>query len=510
MDYEYTQNLTKDTNDFDVKIRVGKEPNIKEFKAHSFILSSRSNYFKKAFSEQWARKEEGFFISNQLNISPTVFEILIYHIYSETFFIGNNESLVDVLIASDELELLEIYQQLEKHLLENESAWKFPKDFITLYQYCDRFNNLYEVILELVCRNPKIIFDSKEFFEIEEDCLIHLLKCDNLKLEEIEIWDYLIKWGIKNTDYIPNENLIKWTPMDFSKLEKTLHNCIPYVRFSQMSFKVFNLVRKRYKHILTKDLVDDILQYFSDPNSKPLLKNLPLRVTVYPLDSKIINVKDVAVIASWIDKKKGIPYHLKDIPFKFELIYRASHEGFNTNKFHECCDNKGSTVVIIKVRKSGEIIGGYNSLDWRSVKYKGSYYNRFYIDQKCKTSNSFIFSLFSLTNGGIPILSRVTSKKEAIIWHKNRGPCFGLQDLWINSNSMFGSSKQKSYEKKIINKTTFEIEEYEVFQIIDKRFSLFKFIKKIFKKTLQFIYSRLELMIYTPNRRDNKIIEYIN
>uniref|UniRef100_U9TA04 Uncharacterized protein n=1 Tax=Rhizophagus irregularis (strain DAOM 181602 / DAOM 197198 / MUCL 43194) TaxID=747089 RepID=U9TA04_RHIID len=28
---------------------------------------------------------------------------------------------------------------------------------------------------------------------------------------------------------------------------------------------------------------------------------------------------------------------------------------------------------------------------------------------------------------GIPILSRATSKKEAIIWCK--GPCFGLQDL---------------------------------------------------------------------------------
>ncbi|CAG8628609.1 9854_t:CDS:2, partial [Rhizophagus irregularis] len=67
----------------------------------------------------------------------------------------------------------------------------------------------------------------------------------------------------------------------------------------------------------------------------------------------------------------------------------------------------------------------------------------------------------------IPILSRVTSKKEAIIWHKNMGPCFGLQDLWINSNSMFGSSKQKSYEKKIINKTTFEIEEYEVKEYVE-------------------------------------------
>jgi hypothetical protein len=84
MDYELIQNLSndlshllKDTNDCDVKIKVGKKPNIKEFKAHSIVLSSRSIYFKKAFSEQWARKENGFFISNQPNISPKVFEIII-------------------------------------------------------------------------------------------------------------------------------------------------------------------------------------------------------------------------------------------------------------------------------------------------------------------------------------------------------------------------------------------------------------------------------------------------
>ncbi|CAB4420221.1 unnamed protein product [Rhizophagus irregularis] len=487
MEYEPTQNLVndlshllKDTSNCDVKIRVGKEPNIKEFKVHSFVLSSRSIYFKKAFSEKWARKENEFFISNQPNISPTVFEILINYIYLGTFSVDNNKiSLVDILIASDEIELLEVYRQLEKRLLENELAWKFPKDFITLYHYRDRFNNLYEVILELVCNKPEIVFNSKEFFKIEEDCLIQLLKCNNIKLEEIEIWDYLIKWGIKNTDSISNDNLIKWTSMDFRELEKTLHNCIPYIRFSQMFPQVFNIIRKQYKSILPKDLVDDVLQYFSDPNSKPLLKNLPLRVSVYPLNSKIINANDAAIIASWIDKKKGIPYRLKDIPIKFELIYRASHEGFNTNKFHECCDNKGPTVVIIKVRNSGEIIGGYNSLDWRSVKYKGSHYNRFYIDHKCKTSNSFIFSLFSSTNGVIPILSRVTSKKEAIIWCKDKGPCFGLQDLWINNNSMFGRSKQKYYKKKIINRETFEIEDYEVFQIIDKRFSPSKLINRV-------------------------------
>jgi hypothetical protein len=403
------------------------------------------------------------------------------HIYTGKFTIGSNESLVNILIASDELELLEIYQQLEKHLLENyESVLKLPKDFITLFKFRqdDRFANLYENAIELVCKNAKFIFNSEEFVGIEEEYLIQLLKRDDLKLEEIEVWDYLIKWGIKNTESILDENSTNWTSMDFSELEKTLHNCIPHIRFSQMSPKVFkNIVRKQYKNFLPEDLVDDVLQYYLDPDSKPLLKNLPLRVTAYSLDSQLINAHDAATIASWIDKKKRNPYHFKEIPFKFKLIYRASQHGFDN--FHKYCDNKGPTVVIIKVRNSRKIIGGYNPLDWCIIKPEDddSMYDHYYYNHKCKTSNSFIFSL----NGITPVLSRVTSKKDAIIWCKDKGPCFGEQDLWVHStsNSRSGESKQKSYKTKIIDSGTFKIEEYEVFQIIDTRFSLRKLVKKI-------------------------------
>ncbi|GBC10236.1 hypothetical protein RclHR1_09460009 [Rhizophagus clarus] len=268
-----------------------------------------------------------------------------------------------------------------------------------------------------------------------------------------------------------------------------------------MSFRVFNELRKQYKNILPEDLVEDVIQYFSDPNSKPLLKNLPLRISVYPFDSKIINAKDAATIASWIGKKEGIPYRLKDIPFKFKLIYRASREGFNANKFHECCDNKGPTVVIIKVRNSGEIIGGYNPLDWRSIKMTKDkkskrVISRPYIDHKRKTSNSFIFSLLSSTNGVIPKLSRVTSKKEAIIWCENKGPCFGLHDLWIPSSysqSRSGTNTQKSYEKKVIDRETFDIEDYEVFQIIDKSYSPLNIIKRTFNFSVR-MYKKMEKM----------------
>ncbi|PKY60714.1 hypothetical protein RhiirA4_484729, partial [Rhizophagus irregularis] len=119
-----------------------------------------------------------------------------------------------------------------------------------------------------------------------------------------------------------------------------------------------------------------------------------------------------------------------------------------------------------------EIIGGYNPLEWRSIKIEEDETSRllshnqdFYNDYKCKASNSFIFSL---TNQNFPILSQISSKKVAIIWCRNKGPCFGLRDLCIkplrpsNNFNVICESRQHSYEKKIINGGTFEIEEYEL------------------------------------------------
>ncbi|CAB5200551.1 unnamed protein product [Rhizophagus irregularis] len=53
------------------------------------------------------------------------------YIYTGLLYIkDNNEiSLVDVAIAADELQLIEVFQQLEEILTENRSAWQ-PKDII--------------------------------------------------------------------------------------------------------------------------------------------------------------------------------------------------------------------------------------------------------------------------------------------------------------------------------------------------------------------------------------------
>ena len=61
----------------DVIIYAGEEPNIKEIHAHSNILCIRSEYFRSAFSNEWAEKIDGKFIFRKQNISPRLFDIVL-------------------------------------------------------------------------------------------------------------------------------------------------------------------------------------------------------------------------------------------------------------------------------------------------------------------------------------------------------------------------------------------------------------------------------------------------
>ena len=50
---------------------------------------------------------------------------------------------------------------------------------------------------------------------------------------------------------------------------------------------------------------------------------------------------------------------------KWKLLYRASDNNFDVKPFHECCDKKGPTLVIIKSTE-GWIFGGHRTQSWSS------------------------------------------------------------------------------------------------------------------------------------------------
>src|ERR1700722_18721944 len=87
------EQLFETKENYDVIIYAGEEPNQKEIYAHSVILCCQSNYFRAAFSDNWAKKENGKYIFKKSDILPHTFKTIlryfnlyILYCYLQNFF----------------------------------------------------------------------------------------------------------------------------------------------------------------------------------------------------------------------------------------------------------------------------------------------------------------------------------------------------------------------------------------------------------------------------------------
>ena len=76
----FSQNFSKyfnSTDESNVIIRVGKDDNIGNFRAHSLILKAQCPYFSAGLSSEWVKKEGDNIIFDKSNIEPEVFEVIL-------------------------------------------------------------------------------------------------------------------------------------------------------------------------------------------------------------------------------------------------------------------------------------------------------------------------------------------------------------------------------------------------------------------------------------------------
>jgi hypothetical protein len=194
--------------------------------------------------------------------------------------------------------------------------------------------------------------------------------------------------------------------------------------------------------------------------------------------SQIITNQQAELIVKWIDEIDAVKNstHTYSLVSKFiftrkpnynlKLLFRGSRDGFMPKEFHNICDNQPSTITVIKVKNSNEILGGYNPIEWKSNFGFGN------------TKGSFIFSFANRENINDHIISRVKDEKKAINFGSRYGPSFGYGDLILHgghgkyddfyiNNSNY--CKVSSYEKPIRKiDGTFSIEDYEIFQVTKK------------------------------------------
>ncbi|GBC11598.2 hypothetical protein GLOIN_2v1763587 [Rhizophagus irregularis DAOM 181602=DAOM 197198] len=245
-------------------------------------------------------------------------------------------------------------------------------------------------------------------------------------------------------------------------------------RLPNISPKVFQIILRYiygvhpYKRLLNHQVYEDLLNSHVDPDTEPADNILlPRSIKIERIiDSEIVNLVLVSAVLRWIDKTviiiNGKFDHLRELylPYKFELLLRGSRDGFTPKKFHQLCNGIPNTVTFIKVKGSEEIIGGYNPITWETS------------DNKGKTKDSFIFS-FKNKNIKDAIFSNVRDTAEfAVCYCRADGPFFG-RDIIIrasNESTNYDTSYcgWVHYEKMIRAEGKFQIEDYEVFQVIKR------------------------------------------
>ncbi|EXX57684.1 hypothetical protein RirG_204810 [Rhizophagus irregularis DAOM 197198w] len=119
-------------------------------------------------------------------------------------------------------------------------------------------------------------------------------------------------------------------------MERTLREFIPLVRFHYMSPEDFLDKIFPLKGLLPRDLLNDLLTFHITLSRRTNVNIPPPRQL--KIDSAIIQPKHIAIFAA--------------------------------AAFHAKCDNKGATIVVVKIQNLEQIVGGYNPLTggWSTAK----------------------------------------------------------------------------------------------------------------------------------------------
>ncbi|CAG8754601.1 11541_t:CDS:2 [Gigaspora margarita] len=425
----------------DAIIIAGKEPNVKEFQVHSLILRTRSSYFHCAFSDNWAEKNDNDqLVLKKPNIDALVFEIILKYLYCGIvdFQSQKNEIILELLIAVDELGIQRFINSVQEFLIKN--SYQFlrsdPIKILDLVICHDAFDSVKKAYLETFNKY------YKTFLQQDPIKVLHFII-------RHEVFDEIRKFSLE---------IICENP-DFKALKKTLCELIQLIRFHQINGKEFVLEVWPFRHLLPDNLIEDILRCYLISGSIPHSNAFPVRLgnINIKIDSIMINKKIALLFMKWIDGKNINDKNSLEIRYKFNLLFRNSngflarifqHKSHKT--FHLKCDNKGATIFIARISGSKMLIGGYNPLDWNG--------NNVWK----QTKDSFIFFLSDPNNPQSAKLGRVTNKNYAVYCGNDHGPTFGGVDLFVpNNDGNWGDSYPN-----IGIPTSFEISDYEMFQVV--------------------------------------------
>ncbi len=370
--------------------------------------------------------------------------------------------ILGLMVASDELLLEELFKYVQDHLIKEQTVWVRQNFVLVLHTIfkLDGCKELHDHCLNSICVDPQPLITSKDFPSLDKDILYGLLKRNDLQIEEVVAWDYLIKWGIEQTPNLKSKdnNRTKWNEKNYEALKNTLGRFIPLIRFLEISSADFFDKVRPYKPIIPNYIYEEIMEFYMK-DTLPKITILPPRVGRCQIESNIIKSRLANIIVNWIEKKDGkTTRNKKNSQYKFNLLYRGSRDGANSSTFNNYCNGQTASLVLVK-DQSSKLYGGYSPIGFRI--YGG---NRWH-----NTSDSFIFSFENGSGIKNMKISRPTNCSYAIYENYNNGFNFG--NCFYMSSQYVYLQYSGYYDTNVINLNMsdyFIPEEIELFNVFSE------------------------------------------
>jgi hypothetical protein len=240
----------------DVTFCVHNSKKKRVFKAHKYVLISRSAVFYKMFYGAISHSGNSIQVSD---IEPAVFLQLLNYIYTDKCQM-TDDNVMFLLYAAKKYMIFELKEICIAFLDMNIDA----ENVCMMLEQAVYFSEkpLINKCFEIITNKTVSALSSPAFLQINRKTLQIILVLHDINISEMDLFDYCIIWAKHWCEQASLEKI-------HSKLRRALGNCVYLIAFPTMSFEEFSTV-SQYK-ILTDQEELSIYRYIGrkDKNVKP-------------------------------------------------------------------------------------------------------------------------------------------------------------------------------------------------------------------------------------------------
>ncbi|KAJ6254372.1 hypothetical protein M0813_01208 [Anaeramoeba flamelloides] len=344
-------------------------------------------------------------------------------------------------------------QQNEKYLKLNKQSMKMQKEIdefneksemiIKEIEICKKYNDYQQILINFFKLKKLLPILNKN----EKNQLICNSKFNKINIISNELKQNLKNWKLnlpfdlnKTQINLPNEIQLE-NKLKFSILLKNQFNEI--INAQEFNPKAEILISNsnemitkitKFKEGTNQELIGEYLfeeegeyQINMSINDQKIPKS-PFKLKVidqiFLKESEILqienNPKFNQILEKWI-KEAGCNSNL-------QRRFNSRTDGWKYQTFHKKCDNKGKSIILIKL-KNKSLFGGFAAIDWNSTGGR----------KQSIGNKSFLFSLISLDPKFLEPLKmpvyQYKNKNREIYCGSNTGPILGNCDLILGINN---------------------------------------------------------------------------